>query len=516
MSWSEPRWLLLAAAAVALLPVAVAVSRRRRRQQARVASRPLWLRWLGAAPATGGLRVGILLLAAAAAGVAAAGPRWGRPVSAGTAAPDIAIALDVSDSMACTDVSPDRLTRATEVLRQVMDRLPGTNWGLAIGAGSARPLVPLTPDASTVGQRLADPGLRRWVAPGSDLAALLATAGALLPGSGAGRVIVVATDGEQLEGDAATVAAALRRSGVAIVSLLSGTTSGAPVPRGGENGEIVYARDPAGHLAHSRAHPELLRVLAGTPEDMVDAASPAAPGTLARILGRAARVSTTPAAPVRSGGFLLLAAILATASFLTSPWRRVVLAAIVLPTALGAAPLSGAPPPTWERHLPGYASLRAREGQRAAARGRWEEAVRAYARAVTVDPNDPWLRLALATARARTGEAAGETALEELARAPDLAYAAWYNLGTARLLHGDLWGAANALRRAVAVDPSRGDAWRNLELALSGLRREGVGALPPTARETRDRLVEQAARDALQPLLVRGPAAPPTQPGRDW
>jgi Ca-activated chloride channel family protein len=516
MTWSEPHWLLLAAAAITLLPAAGLVARRRRLQQERVAGRQVWLRWHGAAPATGGLRTALWLLAAAAAGVAAAGPRWGRPPNTDISTEDIVVALDVSDSMACTDVAPDRLTRAEDVVRGVMDRLPGATWGVAIGAGTARRVVPLTSDVSTVGQRLADPSLRQWVAPGSNLAVLLGTAGSLLPGTGAGRVILLATDGEQLEGDAVPVANALRRSGIAIVSLLSGTTSGAPVPRPGDHGAIVYARDAAGNLARSRAHAELLRTLAGDPHNLVDVASAAAPGALAQVLRRAAQQSALQAAPVHSGGFVLLAALLATASFLSSPWRRLALAAVVLPSALAAAPPPAARPSPWERLVPGYGALLTREAQHAAARGAWGEAAHAYARAVALQPDDLWLRLGLATARVRTGDRAGEAALEQLAGTPALAYAAWFNLGTGRLLRGDLAGAASALRRAVTADPDQTDAWHNLELALAGLRQERAGSSPPTAGESRERLVEQAARAALQPLLVRGPAPPAGRAGRDW
>jgi Ca-activated chloride channel family protein len=516
VSWTEPRWLILAAAAAAALPGAWVVARARVRQQDRLASRPLWLRWVGGLPATGGLRLALWLLAAAVAGVAAAGPRWGAPARAQAGELDVVIALDVSDSMACTDVPPDRLTRAVRVLRQTIDRVQGAAWGLAVGGGDARPLVPLTLDAATLEERLSDAGLRRWVARGSNLAALLATAGSLLPAAGPGRVILLVSDGEELEGDAASMAASLRRAGIAVVPLLSGTTSGAPVPRPGENGGIVYARDATGALARSRAHPELLRALAGDPAGPVDASSAAAPRLLAEALERAVRSSAREAAPVHARGFVLMAAALATASFLLSPWRRAALGAVLLPAALAGAAPAAPGPSLWARLLPGSASLLARDGQRAAARGAWDEAARAYGRALLANPGDPSLRLGLATAQARLGEGAGERALEELAASPSLAYPAWFNLGTARLLRGDLTGAVHALRQAVAADPSRGGAWHNLELALNGLRRKRAGSAPPTTGEARSRLVDEAARAALQPLVVHGLPQPESPPGRDW
>lgn len=516
MSWIEPRWLLLALAALALLPAAWALTRWRRLQQARLASGSLWLRWLGGVPATGGGRLALWLLAAAAAAVAAAGPRWGQPEQAPTAALDVVIALDVSASMRCADVVPTRLDRAVETLHRTLDRLPNASWAMAVGAGNARPLVPLTQDRETLAARLSEPGLDRWVIPGSNLALLLAAAGSLLPGSGPGRAIVLASDGEELEGDAAAVAEALRRSGVAIVALISGTTAGGPVPRRDGHGGVGYARDETGALVRSRARPELMRRLGGGPGDPVDATSTAAPRTIAEAVVRSVRIAEREAAPVHTAPFALVAALLATGSFALWPWRRAVLVVLLL-----AAPLAAAEPPvptpsSWQRLLPGSASLLQRRAACAAARGDWGEARQAYAQASTLRPGDAELRLGLATVQAHQGEPAGEQTLVELAASPRLAFPGWYNLGTARLQRGDFAGAAEALRRAVAADPRQPDAWHNLELALAAVAREAGRSAPPSDRESRERLMEAAARAALQPLPVREPAPAGTASGRDW
>ncbi|OYV88166.1 MAG: hypothetical protein B7Z68_13560, partial [Acidobacteria bacterium 21-70-11] len=174
---------------------------------------------------------------------------------------DAVIALDVSASMRCADVAPDRLGRATHVVRQVLERTPRTTWALAVGAGSARREVPLTTDAGSVVAALAGPNLGQGLVSGSNLALLLATAASMLDAGDPARAVVLVSDGEQLEGDAAAMAQGLRRSGVAIVTLVAGTENGAPVPRRTPDGAAVYVRDPAGALVRSRAHPELMRDL---------------------------------------------------------------------------------------------------------------------------------------------------------------------------------------------------------------------------------------------------------------
>jgi Ca-activated chloride channel family protein len=519
MSWSDPSWLVLAVAALAAAAAVPWLARWRALQQARLASRPLWGRWLGGVPATGAARAALWLLAAAAAAVAAAGPRWGKADLATGRGLDAVIALDVSASMNCADVAPDRLGRATHVLRQALERTSQTTWALAVGAGSARRQVPLTTDADSVAAALAGPNLGQGLAPGSNLALLLATAASMLDAGGPARAVVLVSDGEQLEGDAAAMAQGLRRSGVAIVTLVAGTENGAPVPRRTPDGAAVYVRDPAGALVRSRAHPELMRDLCASPADAIDAGSADAARSLAGALAQAVRTSARETTPVRSAPPALAAALLATASFLLWPWRRSAAALLLLlPATLGAAPLPVPAPPWWQRILPGSAAVLARRGEAALERNAWSEASRAYAEALALRPGDRSLRLAWATAAALAGADAGEAALEELARVPSLASTAWYDLGTVRLLRGDPAGAVQPLRRAVQADPARGEAWRNLELALARSRAQATTEPAPAPNDARSRarLVEAAARAALVPA-PRVEAAPTGATiGGDW
>lgn len=518
MSWSDPVWLALAAGALLLLAAVPAGARWRALQQSRLASGPLWQRWLGGVPATGAARTALWLLAAVAAAVAAAGPRWGSSIEAEDAGLEVAIALDVSSSMRCADVNPDRMGLATAVLRDLVVRVPGVTWALATGAGTAEARVPLTADTETLTATLAGTDLDRGLAPGSNLAALLATAASLLETGGPRRAVLLASDGEELEGDAAAVAAALRRSGVAVVTLAVGTAAGAPVPRIGANGHATYVRDANGALVRSRARFELMRRLGASAGDTVDAASTGASHRLAETLVGAARGNIRETAPLHARSVALVAAGLATASFLLWPWRRTALAlAVLLPLGACAAPPTGPAPAAWLRVLPGTASVLARRGAAALARGAWPDAERAYAQALALRPRDAELRLGWATAAALAGDDRGEEALTGLTGVPSLAARAWYNLGTVHLAHEDAPGAIEALRRAVVLQPEGTDAWHNLQLALvraSVTSGAGLHAGDPGARS---RLVEAAARAALVPAPVdRVP--PPAEPARggDW
>ena len=148
MSFEQPELLWLAAA----LPAAVALGLwlwvRRRRRAARVLGGSELLRRLGAGdlesfPAR---RVPLLVLAAAALGVAAAGPQWGlESVEEQTSSADLVLALDVSKSMLAQDIAPNRLERERVLARRVLRERPVLDSaGLAISGHDLRELG-LTP-----------------------------------------------------------------------------------------------------------------------------------------------------------------------------------------------------------------------------------------------------------------------------------------------------------------------------------------------------------------------------------
>ena len=68
---------------------------------------------------------------------------------------DVMIALDVSKSMLATDLSPNRLERAKQLIARVIDKLGNDRIGLLLFAGRAYVSVPLTVDFSALKMNLA-------------------------------------------------------------------------------------------------------------------------------------------------------------------------------------------------------------------------------------------------------------------------------------------------------------------------------------------------------------------------
>jgi tetratricopeptide (TPR) repeat protein len=149
------------------------------------------------------------------------------------------------------------------------------------------------------------------------------------------------------------------------------------------------------------------------------------------------------------------------------------LGAIALPS-LPAIP--GLPDFDWPPHLPVWAErlLYNPRERTERARGAYERkdngaATRNADTALRLAPGDPLAQFNDGTAHlaAHHGRKAVET-LDKATRAAgsELAPAAFYNLGNARLAAGDVDGAIAAYRETLLRDPARRDAKHNLELAL--------------------------------------------------
>lgn len=324
MSFDDPRLLWLALALPAAVAVGVWSWTRRRRRAARALGSSQLLERLGAGdlrtlPVT---RLVLLCLAAAALGVAAAGPRWGlESVQEGSLAGDLVLALDVSRSMLAADVAPDRMERQRILARRVLRELPGDRIGLVAFAGRAYALTPLTSDHGALQLYLdaLDPDIVSQG--GSTLSIAIRQATDLARGpQDAGRgVVLLVSDGEALEDRDAVLRSVDRSSqlGITIHTVGVGTPQGAPVPaRPGPDGRAQgYTRGPDGEIVVSRLDEDLLREVAvrtgGRYFWLGDAGSTDALIRTLRGLDRAEGEAYTGVRPrPRYGWFVLIALLL--------------------------------------------------------------------------------------------------------------------------------------------------------------------------------------------------------------
>jgi Ca-activated chloride channel family protein len=178
---------------------------------------------------------------------------------------DVLVCLDVSRSMLARDLVPSRLERARREILALAERDEGDRLGLVAFAGTARLMAPLTRDAESFTEivDLADPlSVDRG---GTDIAAALELAlSALGNATGAHEVVVVLTDGEDLEGRGQRAAAACKDRGIVVHCVGFGSARGGKIPVVGEDGTESFLVDAAGNEVVSVMDPVSLRRTAET------------------------------------------------------------------------------------------------------------------------------------------------------------------------------------------------------------------------------------------------------------
>ena len=193
----------------------------------------------------------LLVIATALAFVAAARPQYGKGTRLVPATNiDCVIVLDYSKSMYAQDVPPSRIFRAKiEVARLVKD-LPGARFGAVAFAGEPMGL-PLSADGTAIAQffRQLDPN--DMPVGGTAIARALDHADNLLKrdpkSADHKRIILLVTDGEDLEGDPVAVARAIGSGGTTIHVVQIGGRTPERIPEVGPDGKILgYRTDYTG------------------------------------------------------------------------------------------------------------------------------------------------------------------------------------------------------------------------------------------------------------------------------
>lgn len=210
-------------------------------------------------------KVLLLLLALAFLFVALARPQWGHKMEhIERRGLDLVLLQDISLSMLAEDIKPNRLIRSRHEIAAFLESLSGDRVGLVAFSGEAQVMVPLTLDYGTVQMMLQElnPG---WLMPGTNLEAAIRKGMMLFKNSGgAGQysVMILMSDGEELEAEAVTAAKEAAELGIRIYTIGIGSREGVPIPVKGKNGEVAYKKDMQGNIVTTRLEDATLQEIA--------------------------------------------------------------------------------------------------------------------------------------------------------------------------------------------------------------------------------------------------------------
>lgn len=263
--FAEPRWLWLAA----LGPLALILLQRysswmRKRQLGAIAA-PVFVEELtrSHSAARRALKNLLLVLAVAGVGLALARPQWGeQSESSHLLGQDILFLLDCSRSMLATDVSPSRIQRAKLAILDFVRRQNHGRIGLVAFAGQAFLQCPLTFDYGAFEDCLRDIDARTIPVPGTDIGRALDEGFRALDKNERQKLLVLLTDGEDLEKGGVHEAEDLAKEGVTVFTIGVGTAAGAEIQILTEQGKPELVRDSKGEVVHSRLDEPTLRTIA--------------------------------------------------------------------------------------------------------------------------------------------------------------------------------------------------------------------------------------------------------------
>ena len=177
---------------------------------------------------------------------------------------DLYIAVDVSNSMNAEDIVPSRLERSKQAINKLISEMRGDRLGVIVFADKAFVQLPITTDYSAARMFLSTINTGLVASQGTAIAEAINLSLKSFPDETHSKAIVVISDGEDHENDAAIKAAQeAAKQGVHIYTIGMGLAEGAPIPEYNHYGQQTgYRKDGNGNTIITRLDEQMLQKIA--------------------------------------------------------------------------------------------------------------------------------------------------------------------------------------------------------------------------------------------------------------
>ena len=222
------------------------------------------------------IKLALLCLATGFLIIALANPQMGSSIAEGEEKGiDMAVCIDVSNSMMAQDMKPSRMARSRQVVLNLMNRLGGDRISLVVFAGRSFIQMPLTNDYSATKMFLeqvsTDLISEQGTAIGDAIGKGMATLGYGADGNAdqpewepnKSRAILVISDGENHEDDAVEAAEQAAEQGIMVCCIGIGSPTGGQIPITDRRGRVVdWRKDNQGNIVTTHLNEEMLKKIA--------------------------------------------------------------------------------------------------------------------------------------------------------------------------------------------------------------------------------------------------------------
>src|SRR5207302_770029 len=158
---------------------------------------------------------------------------------------------------------PNRLERVKLAAQDLVNQLQGDRVGLIAFAGRAFLQAPLTIDYEAAVESINDLDTKTIPEGGTNISEAINLAVNTFGKSAAGnRALIIFTDGEELNGDAAKTTKSATDAGVRIFTVGVGTPQGSLIPINSDDGGTAFVKDSAGQVVKSKLDEKRLHEIA--------------------------------------------------------------------------------------------------------------------------------------------------------------------------------------------------------------------------------------------------------------
>lgn len=176
---------------------------------------------------------------------------------------DIVFAVDVSKSMLAEDIAPNRIEKSKQLVNQIINSLGSDRIGIIAYAGKAFPQLPITTDYAASRMFLQNMNTDMMTSQGTAIREAIELAKTYFDDDEQNnRVLVIISDGEDHEGDAASIAEEANEEGIRIFTIGVGNTKGGPIPIKRNGITLNYKKDKNNETVITKLNEETLKEIA--------------------------------------------------------------------------------------------------------------------------------------------------------------------------------------------------------------------------------------------------------------
>lgn len=175
---------------------------------------------------------------------------------------EIVFAIDVSKSMLCKDVAPNRLEKTKQIITQIINSIGSDRIGIVAYAGSAYPVLPMTTDYELAKMFTQSISTDLISSQGTAIENAVKTSVDFFDNPTSGKAIILFSDGEDHENADFNVSKLTKEKNVKIITVGIGTATGGNIEYVDEMGFQQVKKDQNGQVVITKLNDAVLQKIA--------------------------------------------------------------------------------------------------------------------------------------------------------------------------------------------------------------------------------------------------------------